>query len=51
MNTKNNPAQAERAYIEHFGPLPSVRRQIITVVVAGAAMICISAVMVQFGLM
>jgi len=51
MTAKNNEAQVERAYIEHFGPLPSVRRQIITVVVAGAAMICISAVMVQFGLM
>jgi hypothetical protein len=51
MNAKSNPAQAERAYIETFGPPPSVRRQIITIALAGAAMICISAVMVQFGLM
>ena len=51
MNTKSNPAQVERAYIEPFGPLPSVRRQIITIAVAGVAMIFISAVMVQFGLM
>jgi hypothetical protein len=50
MTAKSKQAQVERAYIEHFGPLPSVRRQIITIAVAGAAMIFISAAMVQFGL-
>ncbi len=50
MNPRNKPAQAARARIEDFGPLPTVRQQIITLAAAGAAMILISGTMAYLGM-
>jgi len=50
MNPRNKPAQAVRARIEDFGPLPTVRQQIITLAAAGTAMILISGTMAYLGM-
>jgi hypothetical protein len=50
MITADKQAQAARARIDDFGPMPTVRQQIITLAVAGAAMILISGTTAYFGL-
>ena len=49
MNTRNKRAQAARARIEDFGPMPTVQQQLITLAVA-AVMLCISGSMAYLGL-
>jgi hypothetical protein len=48
--SENQRAQAKRHYIDEFGPTPTAGRQIITLAVAGAAMVVLSVVMNYFGL-
>ena len=50
MNTRNQRAQAARARLEDFGPMPTARQQIITLAVAAAVMLCISGSMAYLGL-
>jgi hypothetical protein len=50
MNTRNQRAQAARARIEDFGPMPTVQQQLITLAVAAAVMVCISGSMAYLGL-
>ena len=50
MTSRNEQSQATRARIDDFGPLPTARQQVITLAVAGAAMIFISGTMSYFGL-
>jgi hypothetical protein len=50
MISKSRQAQVARARIEEFGPMPTVRQQIITLAAAGAAMLLISGTMAHFGL-
>jgi hypothetical protein len=50
MFARNRPAQAARARIEDFGPMPTARQQVATLAVAGVAMIVISATMAYLGL-
>jgi hypothetical protein len=51
MNGKYKRVRPERSYIDTFGPMPSMRRQVFTIALAGAAMVFVSVAMVQFGLM
>jgi len=50
MRSRSQQARAARARIEDFGPVPTVRQQIITLAVAGAVMIVISGTMSYLGL-
>ena len=50
MIPRNKPAQAARARIDDFGPMPTMHQQLITLAVAGATMVLISGTMAYFGL-
>ena len=50
MPSPNRPTQAARARIDDFGPLPTMRQQIITLACAAATMMAISATASYLGL-
>jgi hypothetical protein len=50
MTSRNQQAHAARARIDDFGPMPTLRRQIATLAVAGMAMIAVSGILSYFGL-
>ena len=50
MNKKNSPITAAHPRIEDFGPMPTLRQQIVALAVAGAVMILICATASYLGL-
>jgi hypothetical protein len=50
MNARDRQGRAARARIDDFGPMPTMRQQIITLAAAGAAMVVISGTMAYLGL-
>ena len=50
MMARHRQAQAARTRLDDFGPLPTVRQQIATLVLAGALMLVISGGMAHLGL-
>ncbi len=51
MISQSSSCRQQRSRLEQFGPVPTTRQQLVTLVIAAAAMICISGTLDYLGLL